>query len=136
MNLAAVELSSEWGDTLEAAARAAGGATRAERLTAVLTALLDLPRAGDAQAASLVALAQSQFDDELRAEIAAGHANGRAALAAIVLGTPSGDEQAAQGLGTLVYALVTGLVAQGVVDPESLPDAAALAAAVRALLEE
>lgn len=138
MNLAAIELSSEWGDTLEAAARAAGGATRTERLGALLTTLLEMiPRSGDTQAASLLALTQSRFDDELRAEIAAGHARGRAALAAVVLGRPSVDEgsPAAQGLGTLVYALVTGMVAQALVDPESLPDATVLAAALGELGE-
>ncbi|PSK91883.1 TetR family transcriptional regulator [Haloactinopolyspora alba] len=137
MNLAAIELSGEWGDALERAARAAGGDTRAERLRALLTELLAMiPQSQDLQSASLQALTQSKFDDELRGEIAAGHARGRAELAAIVLGTQSTDPDSptARGLGTLVYALVTGLVAQAVVDPESLPDSDLLADALDAVI--
>ncbi|WP_116947228.1 TetR/AcrR family transcriptional regulator [Jiangella endophytica] len=139
MNLAAIELSGEWGDTLEAAARAAGGRTRADRLGALLTELLAMiPQAGDLQSASLLALTQSKFDDELRAEIAAGHARARAALAAIVLGESSAgpDPRTVRSLGALVYALVTGLVAQALVDPESLPDAGLLADALGAVVDE
>ncbi|MGH8878131.1 MAG: TetR/AcrR family transcriptional regulator, partial [Stackebrandtia sp.] len=67
MNLAALELSSEWGDTLERVARAAGGATVAERLHTFLAELIgSILESRDVPSASLQALAQSQFDDELR----------------------------------------------------------------------
>lgn len=138
MNLAALELSSEWGDTLERVARAAGGATPAERLHAFLTELLaSIPASRDVQSASLQALAQSQFDEELRQMLAEGQATGRAELAAIVLGLPSTepDSPEAHGLGTLIYALTTGLVAQALMDPEVLPDPDLLAATLRALNE-
>ncbi|MHA6630381.1 TetR/AcrR family transcriptional regulator [Pseudonocardia sichuanensis] len=136
MNLAALELSSKWGDTLERVARAAGGATPTERLQAFLTELLtSIPASKDVQSASLQVLAQSQFDEELRRTLAESQATGRAELAAIVLGVPSVDTDSAEahGLGALIYALATGLVAQALIDPETLPDPKVLAAALRAV---
>ncbi|WP_129662755.1 TetR/AcrR family transcriptional regulator [Phytoactinopolyspora endophytica] len=138
MNLAAIELSSEWGNALEQAARAAGGATRAERLRSLMAELLAMiPQSQDIQSASLQALTQSKFDEKLRAEIEAGHAHARAELAAVVLGQPPPDPDSptARGLGTLLYALVMGLVAQAVVEPGALPDSDLLASALDTLME-
>lgn len=134
MNVAALELTSEWGDTLEHVARKAGGATPAERLHAFLSELLaSIPASRDFQAVSLQVLAQAQVDDELRQLLAEGQAIARAELAAIVLDLPSTetDSPAAHGLGTLIYALTTGLVAQALIDPEALPGPDLLTAALR-----
>lgn len=136
MNLAAIELSSEWGDTLETLARAAGGSTPAQRLHAFLTELLDsLPGSQDVRSASLQAMTQAQFDEELRQRLVEGQQAARAHLAAIVLGVPSTatDSPEAQGLGTLIHALTTGLVTQALMDPESLPDPDQLATALRSV---
>ncbi|MDT0267926.1 TetR/AcrR family transcriptional regulator [Streptomyces sp. DSM 44915] len=136
MHLAAVELSSEWGDTLLRVARAAGGDTPAERLHAFLTGLLaSLPASGEVQSASVQALAQARFDDELRRTLAEGLAAGRAELAAIVLGRAPAEPDAPEvrALGTLVHALTMGLVAQALVDPAALPDPDTLAATLRVL---
>lgn len=136
MNLAALELSSDWGDAIDRVARSAGGATPAERLHAFLTGLINtIPTSIDVQSASLQAMARSRFDDELRSRLADGQQAGRRDLASFVLDLPSAetDSPEAHGLGTLIYALATGLVAQALVDPDSLPDPDSLAAALRAL---
>lgn len=139
MNLAAIELSSEWGDTLEELARAVGGSTPAQRLHAFLTELLaSLPASRDVRSASMQAMAHAQFDEELRQKLVEGQEAARAHLAAIVLGLPSTETESpeALGLGTLIYALTTGLVAQALMDPESLPDPDQLSNALRALGDE
>lgn len=141
MNLAALELSSEWGDAVERVARSAGGATAAERLHAFLTELVHaIPATTDVQSASLQAMAHSRLDEELRSRLAEGQQAGRAGLASFVLGlssTETGsaamDSPEARGLGSVLYALATGLVAQSLIDPESLPDPESLTAALRAL---
>ncbi len=138
MATAALEASAAWGDTVERAAREAGGTDPAERLGELLVGLLAaIPASRDLQSASLQALAQAPFDAQLRAEFADGMAAARAALAAVVLGVPSVERGSAaeRGLGSLVGALVTGLIAQACVDPESLPDAGTVLAAVRSIAE-
>lgn len=125
MNAAALELTSEWGDTITAAARAAGGATPVERLTALINELLQrLPASRDLHSASLHAFAQAQVDDELRQQLAHGLTGARCALAAVVLGVPQIEPGSAteRGLGVLVYSLVTGLIAQVLVDPDAVRD--------------
>ncbi|WP_016696935.1 TetR/AcrR family transcriptional regulator [Actinoalloteichus spitiensis] len=136
MNLAALELTSEWGDALEVAVRAVGGDTPHQRLTALVTHLLQrLPDSRDLQVAGLQAMAHAQIDPEFRAQLAQRLVGARCELAAVVLGipevTPGSAEE--QGTGTLVYSLITGLVAQALVDPATVRDPHALAAALAAL---
>lgn len=135
MNLAAFELSSEWGDTLESTVRASGGdpAERLATLTASLVAAL--PPSRDLLAANLAALAEAPFDEALREELAVGFGEARRSLAAIVLGTDSVEEGSApeRGLGAVVHAITTGLAVQALIDPDSLPDPEEAAAAVQAL---
>jgi hypothetical protein len=136
MSLAAIELSGEWGDTIEGAVRSAAGADPAERLQSVLTELVaTLPAHREVQSASLQALAQALFDDDLREHLSGTLVQARCELAAVVLGVPSVEpgSPTERGLGALVYALVTGLVAQALVDPERAPDADAIAAAIHAV---
>jgi len=138
MSLAAIELTSEWGDTVERAARASGGETPGERLVALLSELLDaLPASHDLQSAGLQALAQSQFDDGLRAVLADGQGQGRAVMASVVLGREDLDPGSpeARGVGSLVYAIVIGLVAQAFVNPEALPDSERVTGALGLLRE-
>lgn len=130
MSLAALELSSQWGDTMEQLARSAGGETPGERLITMLSEVLaSLPQTQDVHSVSLQAFVHAQFDDDLRRELAAGTAQGRAALAALLEGRQESegpDRADDAGLGSLSYALVTGLVIQSLVDPEHLPSPAEL----------
>lgn len=138
MNTAVLEMAGEWGTRLGDAARAAGGDDPAQRLAAVVSELVAaIPSSRDLHAASLAAFAQAPFDEALRQELAAGFSETRRSLAAIVLGTDEVAEgsESERGLGALVYAVVTGLVAQAVIDPDSFPDPEVAAGAVRAISE-
>ncbi|GAA4428810.1 hypothetical protein GCM10023169_30340 [Georgenia halophila] len=94
-----------------------------------------LPASSDLQSAGLQALAQAGFDDELRREIAVAQTGARCALAAVVLDVPEvapGSEEE-RGVGFIVYSLVTGLVAQALMDQHTVREPDLLARAVRAL---
>ncbi|MGC0272855.1 TetR/AcrR family transcriptional regulator [Pseudactinotalea sp. Z1739] len=136
MNLAAMEMSSEWGDRLEHTVRSIGGASAGERLAMLVSELVRaLPGAQDLHSAALAAIAQAPFDQELREELTSTYGHTRRTLASVVLGTSQVEEGSAaeQGLGTLVYALVIGLGVQALTDPDSLPAPEVAADAVRAL---
>ena len=137
MSLAAIELSGEWGDTIEDAVRSAAGSDPAERLQSVITELVaTLPAHRETQSASLQAFAQALFDDDLREQLSGTLVQARCGLAAIVLGVPSVEPGSPdeRGLGTVIYALVTGLVAQALVDPDRAPDADVIAGALSAVV--
>lgn len=137
LNTAAVELTSEWGDAVEAAAREASGQNPAERLANLVFVLASrIPGAWHLQSAGLQALAHAEFDDDLRRQMTATLVAARCELAALVLGrndvTPGSDEE--QGVGFVVYSVVTGLVAQALVDPTTIESPDTVRRAVLALL--
>lgn len=139
MNLAAVELSSEWGDRLEETVRAIGGNDPGERLAALVEELVAaLPDVRELQSAALAAIAQAPYDEDLREELASTYGHTRRNLAGVVLGTSEVAEGSAaeQGVGTLVYALVIGLGVQALTAPESLPGPEVVAAGVAALTSD
>ncbi len=137
MNLAVLELSSDWGDTIARLVRRANGESLLDRLAASLSAIRDtLPDTKDLQSASIQALAQAQFDDELRTTFANGAAEARREIAALLIGSDNDQHQpdaAEAGVGSLVYAFTIGLVAQFLIDPESLPEADQITEALRLL---
>lgn len=136
MNTAVLEATSEWGDTIEAAARAAGAGSPAETLRALLDELFSaIPRERDLLVASVQAYAQAQFAGEVRGPLAEAAEHGRAELAATIMGGRAEDVDAdtAKGLGSLAYALIAGFVLQSLLDPGSLPTADQVLKAVRAL---
>lgn len=125
MNAAALELTSEWGDTIEAAARLAPEGTPAQRLTDLVVELArQVPVSWNLQSAGLQSLAQAEFDEDLRAQIAAALTGARCELAAVVLDRdrvePGSPEE--RGVGFVVYSMVLGLVAQAVVDPDTIAE--------------
>lgn len=70
---------------------------------------------------------------QLRERVAAGAEEARAALPAMMLG-PAGDQaEAARSVGSLLYALLIGVLVQRLVDPGRSPEAADLAAGLRAV---
>jgi AcrR family transcriptional regulator len=140
MNLAVLELSSSWGDTIERLVREADGRSPLDRLAASLSAIrATLPDTRDLQSASIQAFAQAQFDEELREQFADGATEARRSLAALLMGTQDGGREAPDavqaGIGSLAYALTVGLVAQFLIDPESLPEADQMEAALRHLAD-
>lgn len=138
MNRAAMELSSEWGDTISQAMQQARGEAPHERLVAALAAIVkSLPQTRDVQSASLQAFTQAQFDDSLSEHISAGAAQARRAFGALLAGkdehTTADLTDAESGLGSLTYALTAGLAIQSLVDPENVPDSQQLKAAIELL---
>lgn len=126
MKMAALELSDEWGDTINRALAEAQGQTEHERVLAALIGVVNsLPASREVQSASLQAIAQAQFDDQLLEQVTSGTAAGRRAVAALLAGEDEHTDveltQAQDALGTLTYALVVGLTVQSLIAPEALP---------------
>lgn len=141
MNMAALELSDEWGDTINRALAEAQGETERERVLAALIGVVDsLPESREVQSASLQAFAQAQFDDELREQIAAGTVGGRRAFAALLAGedeqTDAELTQAQDALGTLTYAITVGLAVQSLIAPDTLPTSEQIEEALDLLAEQ
>lgn len=123
MNAAALELTGEWGDTIEAAARLTPSGSPLERLTGLVVELARrVPESWNLQSAGLQSLAQAEFDEDLRAQIATALTGARCELAAIVLDREHVEPGSAEerGVGFVVYSMVVGLVAQAVVDPATI----------------
>lgn len=140
MNLAVLELSSDWGDTIARLVREANGESLLDRLAASLSAIrATLPDTRDLQSASIQALAQAQFDDELRTKFADGATEARREIAALLVGRNDDDREKSDvneaGIGSLVYALTIGLVAQFLIDPKSIPEAEQMKAALQSLAD-
>jgi len=136
MNAAVLDATSEWGDTVEAAVRRARAADPPARLEALLDTLFAaIPGQRDLLVASVQAYAQAQFDDRLRAALSDGFGLGRRAFAALLLDVPADrvDDAAATRVGSLVYAIVTGYIVQALTDPDSLPTARDVTAALHSL---
>ncbi|MBB6118869.1 TetR/AcrR family transcriptional regulator [Nocardiopsis algeriensis] len=124
MNAAVLEATGEWGDVFERAVVASRAEAPSKRLRALLSSLFEtLPEQRDLLVASVQAYTQAQFDATVREALAAGIAEGRRELAALVLDVPSDevDNATAAGTGSLLYNLITGYVIQYLVDPGALP---------------
>ncbi|RSN67563.1 MULTISPECIES: TetR/AcrR family transcriptional regulator [Actinomadura] len=136
MAVAVLQASDAWGDTIEAAVRAAGEASPAERLRTFLDELFAaIPRQRDLLVASTQAYTEAQFSEEVRAPLLEAVERGRRELAAMVLGVESGevDDATAVALGSLVHAMVVGFAQQALLAPESMPSAERVAEAVAVL---
>jgi hypothetical protein len=85
--------------------------------------------------ASVEAMIQSQHHPELRAQIAAGLAEGRSGMAAMITGTPEDqlDEATVRSVGAAQMALMSGVMVQWLVDPATAPTADQIAAGIRAI---
>ncbi|MEV3922654.1 TetR/AcrR family transcriptional regulator [Actinomadura coerulea] len=85
--------------------------------------------------ASFEAFVQSQRVPELRAQIAASQREGRRGMAAMATGTSEEavTERAARTIGSVQLALITGLMAQWMTDPEHAPTAAEVVEGLKAL---
>ncbi|MEU6041358.1 TetR/AcrR family transcriptional regulator [Actinomadura sp. NPDC047616] len=136
MAAAVLQASDEWGDTIEAAVRAAGEASPAERLRVFLAELFAaIPRSRPLLVASVQAYSEAQFSEEVRGPLLEAVGRARAELAAMVLGVDAADvdEDTARGLGSLVHGLVVGYVLQALLSPGTMPTADQVVAALGAL---
>jgi AcrR family transcriptional regulator len=85
--------------------------------------------------ASVEVMTAAERNDELRALLAAGLAEGRRGMAALVTGIPEDqlDEATVRTVGAAQMALMSGVVTQWLTDPASAPGPEEIVAGVRAL---
>lgn len=111
--------------------------TPAAQFEAKLTRLLDsFGENRQFWLASLEAFMQSQRSPELRTQLAAGQAEGRRGLAAMVTGLPEDEvpEKAIRSIGAVQLALISGLMVQWLTDEENAPSPADVLSGLRTLL--
>lgn len=86
--------------------------------------------------ASVEAFMQAQRSPELRDQFAAGPADGRRGLAAMVTGLPEDEvpPELVRSVGAVQLALISGLMIQWLSDPEQAPSAADVLAGLRMLV--
>lgn len=131
---ALAEANREWGVELERALTDAAppDSTPLERFTAQWTAVIEsLRRHRGLWAATFDTIAQGGHDPATRDALAAGLAEARAGLARLFANIDEADTEQGRMIGTFYQALLTGLAAQYLVDPEHAPSGADLAEAVR-----
>ncbi|HEX6446577.1 MAG TPA: TetR/AcrR family transcriptional regulator [Streptosporangiales bacterium] len=127
-----------WGRTL-AAAVAAAGTTEGDaidRFGVVWDHLLDVVTAQpELVAASFEGFPATRHSPELRAQLADGMEEGRRGLVAIMQGVDEDTltEEQVRSLGSFYSALLSGVLAQWLVDPERAPSGRDLAVALRAV---
>ncbi|MEU3269906.1 TetR/AcrR family transcriptional regulator [Saccharomonospora sp. NPDC006951] len=137
MNTALIEATSEWGDKVEAAARAAEPENPAARLETVLGRLLAaVPGDRDLLVANVQALAQSEFDGHLHDMLGEGFGDAWASFASILLDIPRDEltEEQRNTTGAAVHALVMGYTIQALITRRATPEGTDIVAGLRALL--
>ncbi|WP_242887647.1 TetR/AcrR family transcriptional regulator [Actinomadura litoris] len=135
LNAALHEAVEEWGDRLDAAlaAEVDPAADPAERFAAIWSRIIDSFGADrPLWAAQAELLVQAQHVPELREPLTASMAEGRRGLAE-VFQPPGGGEREARLVGSLVQALLTGLMTRWLIDPEEALTGPELTEALRLL---
>jgi AcrR family transcriptional regulator len=128
-----------WTAQVERAVLAAGDADPLERLRISWREVLDAyDENRPLLLAFLDALAIAAHDPELRSQLARHYAEGRDAMAVLIVtsaaGTPLGDKRVATILASLLAAIYDGLLIQWILDPQSTPSADDLADLVEDLV--
>ncbi|GAB2583065.1 TetR family transcriptional regulator [Paractinoplanes abujensis] len=135
LNAALFQAMQEWGDEMAKALATddLAGATPLERFEAVWVRILDSFRANQALwAMQLEVVIQSRHQPEVREQLAAGLTGARAGLAALFdEGNDEADERTTAAVGSLYQALLTGVLMQWLIDPETAPTGHDLAVALR-----
>jgi AcrR family transcriptional regulator len=138
LNAALAEATREWGEEVGAALAAAAGARSddpIERFEAIWTSVLEsFPRHRPLWAATFEVLGQMENVPAVRAQLAEGLKEARPGLAELFLGIDQEHDHArAVLIGSFYQALLTGVMAQRVIDPANAPSARDLAEALRAI---
>jgi AcrR family transcriptional regulator len=126
----------DWDDDVEAALDELHEGPPVDRLAAFLDVVIEKMRSGrPLAAASLQWVAQIEFSDLVRGQLAQAYARARRGFAAMLLQVEEDDvdEETARTVGSLGLAMVNGLVLQWLVDPDRAPSGTDLAAALRAV---
>ncbi|OZM77764.1 TetR/AcrR family transcriptional regulator [Pseudonocardia sp. MH-G8] len=126
----------DWDGDIEDALGEHRDGSPVDRLAAFLDVVIENVRSGrPLAAASLQWVAQIEFSDLVRGQLAETYARGRREFAAMLLQVEEDevDEESARTVGSLGLALVNGLVLQWLVDAEQAPSGQDVAAALRAV---
>ena len=136
LNAALTEAIGEWGEELGRALATAAppAASPLERFEAIWTRVIESFATHRALwAASFESFAEINRVPEVRQILAVAMEQGRLGLAAL-FGTAGGDDEAsARAVGSFYHALLTGVLAQWLTDPERAPSAGDLAGALRTI---
>jgi AcrR family transcriptional regulator len=133
---AMLEAIEEWGDEFARVVSGDTGGDPIEHLEGTWTRLIEsLTRHRPLWLASYEAFLQAEHSPELREQLAAGQELGRRGLAAAILRIDEDavGEDAARTLGSFQLALMSGLIAQWLIDPEHAPSGRDLADALRTI---
>lgn len=135
LNAAILDSFAEWGDAIEQAMGGLDGGTPLDRLEGFLAGFLSGSNERRATlVASIQAFGEAEFAPEVRRQLAETYDEGRLAIAAMILGiAPSQVDEKSRQLGSLVLAILNGVVLQFLIAPDTAPSARGLADAVRAL---
>jgi AcrR family transcriptional regulator len=126
----------EWGEALEKSLVRGGAAVPHRQFEAIWAEVVELfAEHRRLWATNFEAFTQVEHSDELREALTDGLREARAGLGASLLRHLGGrhDERAAQAVGSLFQALLTGFMAQWLVDPDSAPTGADLSFALDSL---
>ncbi|MEU1390619.1 MULTISPECIES: helix-turn-helix domain-containing protein [unclassified Nonomuraea] len=138
LNAALVEAMGEWGEKVGAALAALDdpGRSPAESFEALWEQLIgSINEHRTLWLANLEALVQAEHSPELREQLVAGQREGRRGMAAQLTGVPEeeiGDGEV-RAVGSVQLALLLGVMAQWLNDPQAAPSAADVVEGLRAL---
>ena len=136
LNAALVEAIGEWGEELERAlaADADRDAPPLERFEAIWTRVIaSFATHRPLWAASFESFAEIDRVPEVRQVLADAMEQGRLGLAALFRTGGADDEASTRAVGSFYHALLTGVLAQWLTDPERAPSAGDLAGALRTI---
>jgi AcrR family transcriptional regulator len=137
LNAAMLSAIEEWGDAIGAALAADDDdGTETDALVRFWRRVLSTVETHrEVWLASVEAMIQSQRSPDLRAQIAAGMAQGRSGMAAMLTGKPEDtiDPETVASIGSVQMAMLSGVMIQWLVDPDHAPTPEQVAAGVRAL---
>jgi AcrR family transcriptional regulator len=137
LDAAILDWFNDWDDDVDAALNEQRDGSTIDRLEAFLDVVIGNARTERAlAAASLQWVAQIEFSDQIRGQLAETYARARREFAAMLLGVAEDevDDDTARAVGSLGLALVNGVVLQALIDPDRAPSGRDVAAAVRAVV--
>ena len=138
LNAAMLEAIEEWGAEIERALSADidPAAAPLERFAAIWTRVIDsFTTHRQLWVATFEVMAQAERSPEVRAFLGDALQQGREGLAALFLNIDAAsDEQSARTIGAFYQALMSGVIAQWLVDPQRAPSARDMAEALRLIV--
>ncbi|MHA6629940.1 TetR/AcrR family transcriptional regulator [Pseudonocardia sichuanensis] len=136
LDAAVLDAFDDWGEDIEVALGEYRGGPPADMLAGFLDALIEKVRTNRPMAAASVQwVAQVEFSELVRGQLAQAYGDARREFAAMMMQVEEDevDDETARTVGSLGLALVNGLVLQWLVDPDGAPSGQDVAAALRAV---